>query len=162
MSLLEGIAAGVGHIEHVFVEPHALRLPAHLAGADNGFRLHVDLGHIAFGERGGATFVGIRSDIKILSVGTETAVVGHALRGPAGRAIGVDKLDDVAPVDGNGDQRVVDLDNIIGGITELRLVDMTKPLVGQRICLAVIICQLSVVTLPVAFIANDQILFCLG
>ena len=101
--------------------------------------------------------MGIACDVEIHSVGTHAAVVGHVLCGTACCAIGVDVLDDVRPVDGNGYQRVVHLDDVVGSVAKFHAVDGAEPLVGQYSRCRVVVGQLSVVRLPVALVADNKV-----
>ena len=117
--LAERVAARVGNIEHPFVEAYAFRLPPHLTGDHHILGLEVYLRHITTGESLRATLVGVRRDIEIPPVATHAAVVGHVFRCTASRAVGVDILYDVGPIDGDGYQRVVDMQDVVWRVTNL-------------------------------------------
>jgi len=152
----EGISARVGHIEPPVVEAHALRLPPCGAGGHDLLCAQVYLGHVSLLESLAAAPVGIRRDVEVAPVGAHPAVVGHVLRGAARRAVRVDVLDDVGPVHGDGNQRVVDEQDVVRRVAELKAVPGAEPLVGQHARGAVVIRELAVVRLPVAFVADDE------
>ena len=101
--------------------------------------------------------MGIAGDVEKRSVRTHAAVVGHVLCSTAGCPIGVDVLDDVRPVDSNGYQRVVHLDDVVWSVAQFRAVDGAEPLVGQYSRCGVVVGQLSVVRLPVALVADNKV-----
>ena len=69
----------------------------------------------------------------------------------------MDVLDYVRPVDGNGYQRVVHLEDVVWSVAQFRAVDGAEPLVGQFSRFRVVVGQLSVVRLPVALVAYNQV-----
>ena len=99
----------------------------------------------------------VAGDIDILSVGTQLAVVGNILGGSHCRAIGSDKLYDIRPVDGNSNEVVVYLDDIVGGITYLHTILITKPLVAHHMVVFEI-GHTPIISLPHAFIQQNQFL----
>lgn len=108
---LRGVAARVGNVEPSVVVGYALRFVAHVAGVDNILRAQVDFCHIAV--------VGIRRYIeKSTAVGSKPPVVGYILRGGYGRAVGPYVLYDVRPVDADGNERVVHLENVVGRVAK--------------------------------------------
>ena len=157
MILREGVSSSVADIESPVIEFDGFGFPSHLTRGHHLLCPDVYLGHIAFFEGLVATHVGIAGDVEICSVRTHAAVVGHVFCGATCSAIRVDVLDDVRPVDSNGYQRVVHLDDVIGSVAQFRAVDGAEPLVGQYSRCRVVVGQLSVVRLPVALVADNQV-----
>ena len=69
----------------------------------------------------------------------------------------MDVLDDVRPVDSNGYQRVVHLKDVVWSVAQFHAVGGAEPLVGQYSSCRVVVGQLSVVRLPVALVADNQV-----
>ena len=157
MILREGVSSSVADIESPVIEFDGFGFPSHLTRGHHLLCPDVYLGHIAFFEGLVATPMGITGDVEIRSVGTHAAVVGHVLCGTACRAVGVDVLDDVRPVDGYSYQRVVHLKDVVGSVTQFHAVDGAEPLVGQYSSCRVVVGQLSVVRLPVALVTDNQV-----
>ena len=93
---------------------------------DNLLGAQVDFSHIAL--------VGIRCHVeKPLAVGSQTAVVGDVFGSGYRRAVRSDILYNVRPVDANGYQRVVDVQNIVARIAQmLPRILLLKPSVGNH------------------------------
>ena len=117
MILGESVASGIGNIEFALIKTHAFWLPAHLASGNHLLGLHIYLSHIPLFEGLVATFVSIGGDVEIVAVCAHSAIIGHILGSPASRSVGMNILDDVRPVHGNGNERIIHLDNIIGRIS---------------------------------------------
>ena len=69
----------------------------------------------------------------------------------------MDVLDYVRPIDGNGYQRVVHLEDVVWSVAQFRAVGGAEPLVGQFSRCRVVVGQLSVVRLPVALVTDNQV-----
>ena len=136
--LLKTVSAAVAYIQFSLVNADAFRLPSYLAGADNMVCTHINFGYKALGKRFSVTLMGIRCNVKITAVGSHFAVVGHAFSSSAGRAVGVDELDNVRPVYANSQQRVVNLDEVVRRIAEFMAVYLPEPFVGKRAGRAVV------------------------
>ena len=158
MSLGESVASGICHIEFAFVKAHSLWLPAHLASSNHLLGLHIYLSHITFFEGLVAIFVSIGGDVEIVAVCAHSAIVGHILGSPASRSVGMNILDDVRPVHGNGNERIIHLDNIIGRISQFAAVHLSEPFVGEHARRSIIIGKLPVIRLPVALVADNEVL----
>ena len=134
----ESVAASVSHIEPSFVKAHSFWLPS---GLTSGYHLlcpDINLRYIALLECLRTAFVSVAGDVEVVAVAAHSAVVRHILRRSASFAVGVDVLDDVAPVDGNGYQRVVHLDDVVWRVAKLDAVDGTEPLVCECSGIAVV------------------------
>ena len=134
MVLVEGVAAGVGDENLALVVGYSLGLVADLGGCHNLEGGDVDFGHIAAGELLHPVvylaLVAVGRDVDVpASVRGQLAVVGDVLGGGHGGAVGADELDDVGPVDGHGDEVVVYLDDVVGGVAEFVAVFLAEPLV---------------------------------
>ena len=121
-----GVAARVGYVEPPVIVGDALRLVAHVAGVDDELRREVYLRHISV--------VGVRRDVEVAAVvGSHAPVVRYVLRGSDGGAVGSDVLHYVRPVDGDGYQRVVHLQNVVSRVAEsLARVLLPEPVVGEH------------------------------
>ena len=146
--LLKTVAAAVGYVQFSFVNYDAFGFPSHLAGAYNFVCTHVDFGYKALRKRFTCTLMGIRCNVDITAIGSQPAVVGHVFSGSAGLAVGVDELDNVRPVYANSQQRVVNLDKMVGCVAEFLAVNLLEPSVGQRVGVSVVERKLAVVLLP--------------
>ena len=135
MRLLKSIAAGVGHEEAAVVISYAFGFVTDLNGGDDLESRSVDFGDEPFGKFlvfvADAAFVTVGRNVDIVAVRGELAVIGHVLGGGDSLAVGGDELDDIRPVDGNCDQIVVDRDDVVGRVAELRAVDVAEPLVAD-------------------------------
>ena len=156
---LKTVSAAVAYIQFSLVNTDAFRLPSHLAGADNLMCTHINFGYKAFGKRFSCTLMGIRCNVKITAVGSHFAVVGHAFSSSAGRAVGVDELDNVRCVYANSQQGIVNLDDVVRRVAQFMAVYLPEPSVGKRARVAVVERKLAVILLPQAFVAKDKALF---
>ena len=161
MVFLKRVSARVGHEEMAFVIGDSLWLVSDLAGRDDLKCLNVYLSHIAprkcVKAMDGAALMPIGGHIHISSVCGELAVVGHVLRLCHALSVGRYELDDVAPVDGDCNQAVVDLDDVVRGITQLPLIDIPEPLVADHLAVFKI-GDFAIVGLPVSFVQQDDAL----
>ena len=158
MSLGESVASSICHIEFALIKTHAFWLPAHLASGNHLLGLHINLSHIPLFEGLVATFVSIGGDVEIVAVCAHSAIVGHILGSPASRSVGVNILDDVRPVHGNGNERIIHLHDVIGRISQFAAVHLSEPLVGEHTRRSIVIGKLPVIRLPVSLVADDEIL----
>ena len=158
MSLGESVASGICHIEFALIKTHTFRLPAHLTSGNHLLGLHINLCHIPLFEGLVAALVGVGCDVEIVAVCAHAAIVGHILRSPASRSVGMNILDDVRPVHGDGNERIIHLDNIIGRISQFATVHLSEPLVGEHARRSVIIGKLPVIRLPVSLVADNEVL----
>ena len=92
--------------------------------------------------------MGVRCNVDITAIGSQPAVVGYVFSGSAGLAVGVDELDNVRPVYANSQQRVVNLDKMVGRVAEFLAVNLLEPSVGKRVVIAIVERELAVVLLP--------------
>ena len=158
MILRESVASGICHIEFALIKAHSLRLPAHLASGNHLLGLHINLSHIPLFESLVAAFVGVGCDVEIVAVCTHAAIVRHILGSPASRSVGMNILNDVRPVYGDGYQRIIHLDNVIGRIPKFAAVHLSEPLVGEHARRSIVIGKLPVIRLPVSLVADDEVL----
>ena len=98
----------------------------------------------------------IAGDIDVLAVAAEPAVVGNVLRSGNCPAIGGDELYDVRPVDGDGDEVFVHLDDVVGGVAQLVAVPVAEPLVAYHLSVLEV-GDASVVSLPHPFVQEDNL-----
>ena len=103
----------------------------------------------------GQTFMSIRCDVEMLSVGGKLAVVRDIFRGSNSHAVGGDVLDDVRPVYGNGDEVRPNLQYVVGCVTDAVAVFLFKPLVRYNHSIFEI-ADTRIVRLPVTFIEDNQ------
>ena len=161
MSLLEGIAAGVHHEEAPVVKCQSLRFVSYLHGIGDRESGSVDFSHIASGE--GAclaaddTFMGVAGDVDVTAVGGQLAVVGHILGGGDGGAVRADELDDIRPVDGDGQQLGVHLHYVVRRVAELVAVYLAEPFVAHYAAVLEV-GDAAVVRLPAAFVEDNDFL----
>ena len=158
MSLGESVASGICHIEFALIKTHSFWLPAHLASGNHLLGLYINLSHIPLFKGLVAALVGVGCDVEIVAVCTHAAIVRHILGSPASRSVGMNILDDVRPVYGDGYQRIIHLDNVIGRIPKFAAVHLSEPLVGEHARRSIVIGKLPVIRLPVALVADDEIL----
>ena len=155
MVLLRGVAPGVGHEEAAFVECDSLRFIAHLGCCNHLEGLDVNLCYKAFIKiletilR--AALVAIARDVDKLAVATKFAIVGYILCGSHGLALRSDELYDVRPVDGNGNEVVINLDDVVGRVTQLLSVHVAEPLVAHHM-VVLKVGQTAIVCLPHTFV----------
>ena len=158
MILRESVASGICHIEFALIKTHSFWLPAHLASGNHLLGLHINLSHIPLFEGLVATFVSIGGDVEIVAVCAHSAIVGHILGSPASRSVGMNILDDVRPVYGDGYQRIIHLDDVVGRIPKFAAIHLSEPLVGEHTRRSIIKGKLPVIRLPVSLVADDEIL----
>ena len=158
MILRESVASGICHIEFALIKTHAFWLPAHLASGNHLLGLHIYLSHIPLFESLVAALVGVGGDVEIVAVCAHSAIVGHILGSPASRSVGVNILDDVRPVYGDGYQRIIHLDDVVGRIPQFAAVHLSEPLVGEHARRSIVIGKLPVIRLPVSLIADNEVL----
>ena len=158
MILRESVASGICHIEFALIKTHAFWLPAHLASGNHLLGLHIYLSHIPLFESLVAALVGVGGDVEIVAVCAHSAIVGHILGSPASRSVGMNILDDVRPVHGDGNERIIHLDDVIGRISQFAAVHLSEPLVGEHARRSIVIGKLPVIRLPVSLIADNEVL----
>ena len=158
MILRESVASGICHIEFALIKTHSFWLPAHLASGNHLLGLHINLSHIPLFEGLVAAFVGVGCDVEIVAVCTHAAIVRHILGSPASRSVGMNILDDVRPVHGDGNERIIHLDDVIGRISQFAAVHLSEPLVGEHARRSIVIGKLPVIRLPVSLIADNEVL----
>ena len=158
MSLGESVASSICHIEFAFIKTHSFWLPAHLASGNHLLGLHINLSHIPLFEGLVAAFVGVGCDVEIVAVCTHAAIVRHILGSPTSRSVGVNILDDVRPVYGDGYQRIIHLDDVVGRIPKFAAVHLSEPLIGEHARRSIVIGKLPVIRLPVSLVADNEVL----
>ena len=158
MILRESVASSICHIEFALIKTHSFWLPAHLASGNHLLGLHINLSHIPLFEGLVATFVSIGGDVEIVAVYAHAAIVGHVLGSPASRSVGMNILDDVRPVYGDGYQRIIHLDDVVGRIPKFAAVHLSEPLIGEHARRSIVIGKLPVIRLPVALVADNEVL----
>ena len=158
MILRESVASGICHIEFALIKTHTFRLPAHLASGNHLLGLYIYLSHIPLFKGQVAALVGVGCDVEIVAVSAHLPIVGHVLGSPASRSVGVNILDDVRPVHGDGNERIIHLDDVIGRISQFTAVHLSEPLVGEHTRRSIVIGKLPVIRLPVSLVADDEIL----
>ena len=101
----------------------------------------------------------IGSDVEVGAVGAHPAVVRDILGSAHVLTFLIDILDDIRPIDANGKQVVVDLNDIVWRVAEFFVIYGTEPLVGESASCGIVERQLPIVALPVTFVADDKIVF---
>ena len=125
MACLRRITSCIRHKEAAAVTGYSLGLVTYGTGIDNLFRTQVYLRHIAV--------VGIRGAVEVFAIGSQLAVVGNILCGSYGGSVGTDVLDDVRPVDRDGDERVVHHQQVVASIAQALLwILLSEPFVGKH------------------------------
>ena len=159
VAFLLRIPAGVGHEETALVERDALGLVAHLAGGNHLEAAQVYLRHETSVEVrravDGLALVAVARHIDVLAVGAKAAVVGDVLCGGHCDAVGTDELNDVRPVDGNGDEVRVDLYDVVRRVAKLVAIPVAKPLVADDGAVLEV-AEPTVISLPHALVQEDD------
>ena len=161
MTFLKGITSCVGHKETAFIESNPLWLVAHFTSGNNLESANVNLCHKTLVEVNCPfdclAFVSVTGDVDVLSVAAKPAVVGNVLCRGNCFAIRVDELHNVRPVDGNGNEGVVNLYDVVRRIAKFHTVSVPEPLVADyRAVLKV--AESPIVGLPHAFVQEDNLL----
>jgi hypothetical protein len=126
------------------------------AAQPNGFVPVLDIPNVKAMD--GAALMPIGGHIHISAVCGKLAVIGHILRLRHTLSVGRYELDNIAPIDCYCNQVVVDLDDVVRGITQLPLIDIPEPLVADHLPLFKI-GDFAIVGLPVSFVQqNDALL----
>lgn len=161
MILLKGVAARIRHKKMAVVERDTFRLVAHLHSIGHAVGIKVDFRHKTadIAARGAVdhNVVGIGGDIEMPSVRHHIAVVGHILGGGDRFPLDVGELDDIAPVHGNCQPVVVNLDDVVGGIAELPAVGVAEILVAHNAAVFEIR-EAAVVGLPLPLVEKQYLL----
>ena len=159
IALLFSITAGVCHEEASFVERYALGLVADLAGSDDLEVADVNLRNIAFVEihraADGLALVSVARHIDVSAVTTQATIVGNVFRSSHSGAVRTDELHDVRPVDGNGDEIVAHLNDVVRRVANLVAVLVAEPLIAENRAILKV-ADSSVVCLPHAFVQEDE------
>ena len=161
MILLCSITTRISDKKITIIEGNALRFVAHLCGSNHFKCRYINLSHIALFKILKATssqaLMTIACHIDILSIRAQLPVVGNILNGSYFPTLWCDKLYDIRPVDGNSNEVVVYLDDIIRCITNLLAILITKPMVAHHVVLFKV-GHTAVVCLPHAFVQHNQFL----
>ena len=141
------------------IEGDTFWLIAHLGSSNNLESADINFGYISFCEVlhtiGRNALVTIAGDINVLAVCAELTIVGNVLSSCYGFAVGCDELHDVRPVDGNSNQVVINLNDVVGCVADFITVLVAKPLVAHHMVILEV-GHASVISLPDTFVQQDD------
>ena len=163
--LLKGVTSGIGNEQMTFIQCDAFRFVTHFTCSDNLECAEVYLGNITFCKRDISVYCSalmtIRRYIYILAVGGKFTVIWHIFGSCYSLTLGCNELHYVAPIDGDGNQVVVHLYNVVGRVAKFLSVDISKPLVTYYLSVFKV-SNLAIVCLPNPFVKQDNFLLCIS